>query len=99
MSLNLSQSPQAGGGPICRNVNSPAAFVDIFPDGISVARFVSLRVTAGVLTVRMTTTAGVDQVFDLSDLHVLSNPIAGYGVTALAVQGSADLEYLITGDA
>lgn len=99
VSIGLTQTPQASKPGGCRNINSPTTWIDLLSDsGISVARFVLLRACAGALQVRMTTTAGSDQVFDLTDLHVLANPIAGYGVTALAVRGTADLEYLITGD-
>lgn len=98
VSLGLTQNPQAA-KPGCRNINSPSTWVDLLADsGIGVARFVLLRASGGTLEVRFTTTAGVDQVADLTDLFLLSNPLAGYGVTALAVRGSADLEMLITGD-
>lgn len=98
--IDLNQVAQANLGRKFR-LNSPASFVDqaLATFGISVARFIAIRVSGGAVTVRVTSTAGVDQVFDVTDLLVLANPLAGYGVTALALKGVADIQILLTGDA
>lgn len=81
------------------NVTAPA-FEDLLANtGISFATFVHLRVRSGTLIVRTSDEAGsVDQERALSDLMVYSSPTAGSRLTALAVQGTAEIELLVAGD-
>lgn len=82
------------------SVNSPSpAFQDLLAGmSISAVRGLALRVQNGILTVRVTTPAGADQVFTVSDVLVLHCPVKGSELTKLAAQGSANVELLISGD-
>lgn len=82
-----------------RTINSPNAFVDLLA-GMSTSgiRFVAIRVANGTATLRITTDAGADQLISISDLFVVSNPARGSEITALAIQGVVNVEYLVSGD-
>lgn len=80
-------------------INSPAAFVDLFASlGLGNATHASMRVEGGSLTLRFTTPDGADQLLRCSKLFVWDSPSAGSGMTALAVQGVADIEIIVAGD-
>lgn len=97
-SINAAQTIQAD-RQFARSINSPAAFVDLLTgSGITNIRYLVLRARAGTFTVRVTSPGGVDQVWTLSDLLILSNPVLGSEWTALAVQGVGDIEVQIGGD-
>jgi hypothetical protein len=96
-SLNFTQTVQAD-RVFSRAINSPAAFVDLLDAAFTNVRYVLLRVRAGTFTVRVTSPAGVDQFFTLSDLLVVSNPSSGSEWTAIAVQGTGDIEVMLAGD-
>ncbi len=82
-----------------RTINSPSAFVDLLAGmSISAVRFIVLRVTGGVATLRLTTPAGDDQLITISDLLILSNPARGSEITALAIQGTVNVEVIVSGD-
>jgi len=82
-----------------RTINSPSTFVDLIAGmTISAVRFVIIRTTGGVATLRLTTPAGEDQLLSISDLFILSNPVSGSEVSALAIKGSVNIEVLISGD-
>lgn len=98
VSTNACQTLQATQS-FSRAIASPGAFVDLLAGtGIVTVKFLQLRVSGGTLEVRFTSPFGADQILPVSDLLVLSNPIAGSGLTALAVQGTASLEAIIAGD-
>jgi hypothetical protein len=97
LSLNHEQQPTAD---LTRtmSINSPAAFVDMLANtGITALRFISLRVRAGTLDVRASSSAGADQIWRCSDLLVLGNPLTGSEFTAFAVRGVADIEIQLAG--
>ncbi len=97
VSVNAQQTTQAD-NQFARTINSPTTFVDLLAgNGIANVTFLVLRVRAGTLTVRVTSPAGVDQLFDVSDLLVLSQSVSSSAWTALAVRGSADVEVTIAG--
>lgn len=99
LSLNSEQTPLADfNNAMSVSVMAPS-FTDVLAGtGITNVKFIAMRVRNGTLVVRVTTAAAVDQEFSLSDTLVISNPTAGTEVTALAVQGTADLELMVTGD-
>lgn len=80
------------------NVNSPSFASLVAGLTFSAIRFVALRVQSGILTLRVTTPAGAQQLFTVSELIVLSNPQAGSEITALDAQGVANVELIIAGD-
>lgn len=82
-----------------RSLASPAAFVDMLAGlGISAVRLMVLRVQSGSLQVRVSSSAGVDQVFNVSSTLYLSNPLTGTELTAVSFQGTADFELVVAGD-
>ena len=98
LTLNLEQTRGIGRGQAI-SIASPAAFVDLLAGlGITTATMVVIRIRSGFLTIRCTTAAGVDQVIDCSELWAYSSPLAGREITALAVQGTADIEMIVAGD-
>jgi hypothetical protein len=98
-SLNFEETVQEN---LCRtfSVNSPSpAFFDLLASsGIASLRYIYIRARVGAFVVRVTSSAGVDQLFDLSRLLVLSNPQPGTEWTALAIQGVGDIEVQLAGD-
>lgn len=82
------------------SVNSPGpAWLNLMAGiTLSAVRFIGIRVNAGSLIARITTTAGALQLVPLSDLWILHNPLAGTEITTLEVQGTANIEMLIAGD-
>ena len=81
------------------SISSPVAFVDLLAGlTISAVRLLVLRVQAGSIVLRTSSAAGVDQVVNISDVVYISNPVAGTELTAVSVQGTANIEYLIAGD-
>lgn len=82
-----------------RPINSPAAYIDLLASlGLGTATHVTLRISGGSLTLRFTTPDGADQLLRCSKLFVWDSPSAGSGMTALAVQGVADIEIIVAGD-
>lgn len=99
VSINLTQTVQAGiRNALSINTPSPGFFDLLAGSGITNVRFGVIRVRTGPFVIRVTSSAGTDQVFDLSDQLVISNPLPGTEWTALAVQGIGDLEILLAGD-
>lgn len=98
-SLNFEETVQEN---LCRtfsvNSASPAFFDLLTGSGIANLRYLYLRVRVGSFVVRLSSSAGADQVFDLSRLLVVSNPQPGTGWTALAIQGVGDIEIQLAGD-
>lgn len=91
-------SYQASTGLTQRQIASPAAFVDLLAgSGLTQVMFVYLRVIGGTVTLRVTTAAGVDQVSSVSDLYVVSHSSVAAAFTAVAVQGTAEIEFLAVG--
>lgn len=82
-----------------RPINSPSAFVDLLASlGLGTATHVTIRIEGGALTLRFTTPDGADQLLRCSRLFVWDSPSAGSGMTALAVEGVADIEIIVAGD-
>lgn len=98
--INLASSQTKGAADSrARTISSPAAFVDLLAGtGITTCTMAVIRIRSGYLTIRVTTAAGADQVLDCSELWVHSSPLAGREITALAVQGTADIELILAGD-
>lgn len=98
-SINVDQTRGASKN-VSRSISviSPTWLDVLANSGITTVRFVSMRVNGGVVTVRKTTPAGADQVDTVSDLWVWSSPQPGGEITALAIQGTANVEMIIAGD-
>lgn len=98
LSLQSEQTRGIGRGQTLR-INSPSAFVDLFASlGVGSVTLIALRVVGGALTLRYSTADGVDQRLRVSRLFIWDSPDAGSGMTALAVQGTADIEIILAGD-
>lgn len=98
--INFDDSPAQTGGQEQRSIVSPSAFVDLLTgSGIVTATFVAINVLSGQLTVRFTTTAGADQLEEISGLWVRADKLTTAGITALAVQGTATIAYMLAGTA
>lgn len=65
---------------------------------ITKVRFMAMRVRGGTLKVVVTSAAGTDQAFNLSDVLVWHSPNSGDELTAVKLVGTADLEYVLAGD-
>jgi hypothetical protein len=65
--------------------------------GITAVRFLALRVIAGSLLVKVTSAAGTDQAFRVSDLLIIGAPTAGDELTAVKLTGSGDVEFIAAG--
>jgi hypothetical protein len=61
-------------------------------------RMLAFRVRGGSLEIRITSAKGTDQAFACSDIFVWHAPFAGDELTAIKCIGTADLEYVISGD-
>jgi hypothetical protein len=97
-SLYLTQTRQVV-SPGSRALASPAAFVDLLANsGITNCRLAAIRVSGGVIQIRHSTPSYAAQIIQCSDLWVVSEPTAGSEITALAIQGTAQVEYLLAGD-
>ena len=99
-SFNFTETVQVNS---CRTISissaSPAFFDLLVGTGIVSLRYVYIRARVGAFVVRVTSEGGgVDQVFDLSRLLVVSNPVPGTEWTALAIQGVGDVEIQLAGD-
>lgn len=65
---------------------------------ITKVRVFALKVRSGSITVKMTSSAGVNQALNISDILLMHLPNAGSELTAINLVGTADLEYSIAGD-
>jgi len=66
--------------------------------GITAVRFLALRVIGGgSLLVKLTSAAGTDQAFRVSDLLIIGAPNTGDEITAIKLTGSGDVEYIVAG--
>ena len=98
VNLQMDQTRSTSRGQALR-IARPAAYVDLFASlGLGTATHVTLRISGGALTVRFTTPDGAAQVLRCSRLFVWDSPDSGAGMTALAVQGTADIEIITAGD-
>lgn len=98
-SLNFEETVQANKcQTISINSASPSFFDLLAGSGITKVRYLYIQARVGSFVLRVTTSAGVDQVFDLSRLLVLSNPQPGTEITAVAIQGVGDIELQLAGD-
>lgn len=61
-------------------------------------RMLGIRVTGGMVTLRLTSSVGSDQQIDVSDLFLWHTPFAGSQITAVSMYGIADVEAAIAGD-
>lgn len=98
--LNFERIVNAHSGVRAISVNSPTpGFFDLMANlGFTQVTFAKLRVRTGSFVVDVTTSAGANQVFDLSDLWLVNNPIPGTEITGLRIQGVGDLEVTLAGD-
>lgn len=82
-----------------RTINSPAAFVDLLAaSGLTAVNLVVLKVLGGAnLEIRYSTPGNADQVVRASGFHLIANPTLGSEITALAVQGTGQIEYIVAG--
>lgn len=79
-----------------RDINSPAAFVDLLAGtGITAVRAYVLKITGGALDVRVSSSSGADQLKRCSDLEIWISRTLGAEITALAVRGTASIEVMI----
>ena len=72
-------------------------FVVEFEDITSV-RYFLLRVSSGTIKVRLTSAVAALQEFNVSDKFEIHNPVAGDEFTAIALVGTACVEYMLAGD-
>jgi hypothetical protein len=81
-------------------INNPSAGTPfVIPlAAITKVRFCLIRVTGASVQVLVTSAAGTDQTFKVSDELVWSSPNEGDQLTAIKLVGVADIEYLIAGD-
>lgn len=86
-----------GARPTINGATDLAPFV-IALETITKVRVIVMRVRGGSLVVKLTSAAGTDQAFPVSELFMLSTPSAGSEVTSIKCVGTADLEYVIAGD-
>lgn len=100
MSLNFSDTVLAHTGTRAIPINSPSpAFFDLMAgSGITSVRWVVIIPRSGSFVLRFTTSAGVDQLVDLSGLWAQRLPVPGTEITALAIQGVGDIEMQLAGD-
>lgn len=61
-------------------------------------RFFAMRALGNSLQVLVTSAAGTDQTFKVSDVMVWSSPNEGDQITAIKLVGVSDVEYLLAGD-
>jgi hypothetical protein len=61
-------------------------------------RLMAFRVRGGSLKFKFTSAAGADQALLISDFFLWHAPNAGDEVTAIKAVGTADLEYILSGD-
>lgn len=62
-------------------------------------RMLALRVLSGSLKLRVTSPAGAQQIIPVSGFIMLYNPAAGAEFTVIDAEGTADIEYVLGGDA
>lgn len=79
-----------------RSIASPAAFVDLLAGtGFTSLRFVLLKISGGFLDVRVSTAAAADQIVRVSDVWMVFSRTLGTEITALAVQGTANIDLVL----
>jgi len=83
-----------------RRINTPSpGFLDLLAGtGITSLRYLVLIVRNGVFVVRMSSSAGADQLLTVSEFIAFSNPQSGSQITALAIQGVGDIDLVMAGD-
>lgn len=83
-----------------RTINDLVSFVDLLAaSGLTTVRLVVLKVLGGAnLEVRYSTPGNADQVVRASGFHLIANPTLGSEITALAVRGSGQIEYIVAGN-
>lgn len=82
-----------------RALASPVSFVDFLAGtGIAAVKFLFLRVTGGTIELRVSSAFGATQIIPVSGICVLTNPIAGSEFTAVALRGTAQVEFKVAGD-
>lgn len=73
----------------------------VFPfETITKVRMFAIRVLSGSLKVRISTpNGGAQQIFPVSNFFMFFNPAEGSHATAIDAEGTADVEYVMSGDA
>lgn len=86
-------------GVLARSINSPGAFVDLLAaTGLTSVNLVVLKVLGGAnLEVRYSTDGHADQIIRASGFHLIANPSLGTQITALAIRGVGQIEYIVAG--
>lgn len=82
-----------------RTINDLVTFVDLLSaTGLTTVNLVVLKVLGGAnLEVRYSTPGNADQVVRASGFHLIANPTLGSEITALAVRGAGQIEYIVAG--
>lgn len=82
-----------------RTINDLVSFVNLLTStGLTTVSLVVLKVLGGAnLEVRYSTPGNADQVVRASGFHLIANPTLGSEITALAVRGNGQIEYIVAG--
>lgn len=79
-------------------LDSAVTWIDLLAGlNLTSATFLTIRVSTGSVELRVTTSAGTDQLFSFSDFLAIASSRAGFEWTSIEARGLAEIEIMIGG--